>query len=275
MKLHLIPVFVCLAASAAPPAAAQATSTPLTLIVSSETAPAGGWVQIKVFAAAPCQITFGILALDFDPTVFGDVGEVAVFSATGDAWGSREVNGNRIVADLWSSSGGIGQLPGVPLLVVSMPVHAGLPKGRATSVTVDPSYTYLADANREYYSLTSVPGTIGFDGALSIQSMAPGGGLLPAGTAIQIAGTGFDASTTASLDGVSISPSQFLSSQQMKVTLGAPAELTGKHLHLGNAAGEQADYFSALPQAGQFFPLTTYRTAHWPPPPLLAGIGWC
>ena len=87
----------------------EATSD-LDLIVSSETAPAGGWVQIKVFAFEPCQISSGALSMDFDPTIFGDIAEVAVFSATGDAGGYAHVSGQHVDAHFTSPSGGIGQL---------------------------------------------------------------------------------------------------------------------------------------------------------------------
>ena len=75
--------------------ARHAAETPsnLTLVVSNETAPAGGWVQIKVYAAAPRQITAGALSMDFDPAVFGAIADVAVFSATGDAAGYAHVSG--------------------------------------------------------------------------------------------------------------------------------------------------------------------------------------
>jgi hypothetical protein len=62
-------------------------NTPLTLEVSNATAPPGGWVQIKVFSATPQLISTGGIALNLDPTVFGPVADVAVFSADGDAYG--------------------------------------------------------------------------------------------------------------------------------------------------------------------------------------------
>src|ERR1035438_3089470 len=74
----------------------------LALQVSSETAPAGGWAQIKVYAAAPHLEAGGSIAGDVDAAVFGDIANVAVFSATGDALGydRSQSGGSRRVCDM-------------------------------------------------------------------------------------------------------------------------------------------------------------------------------
>ncbi|MGO9262018.1 MAG: IPT/TIG domain-containing protein [Bryobacteraceae bacterium] len=82
---------------------------------------------------------------------------------------------------------------------------------------------------------------------MSIQSVSPAGGLLPAGSTVEINGMGFDASTLVQMGGVSISSTQFLSSQQIGIILDAATELTGKRIHLTDSAGEQFDYFPSLP----------------------------
>ena len=64
--------------------------------------------------------------MDFDPSIFGTVGQIAVFSATGDQISYANVTGQ----DIWScisislSSAGIGQLPGLPVFTVCLPVLA-------------------------------------------------------------------------------------------------------------------------------------------------------
>jgi uncharacterized protein (TIGR03437 family) len=247
------------------PASAQSAGPSLTLVVTNETAPAGGSVQIKVFAAAPCRITSGTLVLRLDFPIFGGPSDAMVFSANGDAWGSWNIY-NRVYGQFTSPSGGIGQLPGLPVLVQPVSVAAGLAKGTTANVTLDLSASYLYDLNGNLYSITAIPGTITIGGTLSIQSVTPGGGPQLVGTVIRIAGTGFDASTTATLDGLSIAPPQLMSPHQIDLTLGSTAELTGRRLHLANAAGEQADYFCSLPQGGLIFPLTTFETVSSPYP---------
>ncbi len=251
-------VLLCAALSA------QSAGPALTLIVANETVPAGGWVQIKVFAATPCNITSGTLGLDFGSASFEASGDAMVFSATGDVWGSWYTY-SRVRGQFTSPSGGIGQLPGLPVLVLPVQV-AGLATGTAMSVTVDLFASQLYDPNGKLYTITAVPGTITIGGTLSIQSVTPGGGPQLVGTVIRIAGTGFDASTTATFDGLSTAPPQLLSPQQIDVTLDSTAELTGRRLHLANASGEQADYFLSLPQGELIFPLTTFENVYSPYP---------
>jgi hypothetical protein len=66
---------------------------------------------------------------------------------------------------------------------------------------------------------------------------------------VQINGTGFDSSTTVEIADVSIASTQLVSSQQINVTLAGDTEMTGKRVRLRNSAGEQIDYFPALPGA--------------------------
>jgi len=243
----------------------------LALVVSSETAPAGGWVQFKVFASVPSQIASGAIAMNFDSTVFGPFTNVTVFSATGDAAGYVTVYANQMNADFTSTSGSIGQLPGLPILTVSIPVLPGAQQGTSTAVTVDLSCSNLSDASRNAFSLTVASSTFRVGGSLYVQSVTPAGGPLPAGAAIQIAGAGFDSSTAVTWDGVDLASVQVLGAGQITVTLGAPTEMTGKHLHLTNSAGEQVDYFPALsscPADGPsnlwpLVPLPTYQTVQW------------
>jgi uncharacterized protein (TIGR03437 family) len=77
--------------------------------------------------------------------------------------------------------------------------------------------------------------------------MTPGGGLLPADAVVQINGSGFDPGTTVSIDDVSIALEQYISPQQLELTLGAQTEMTGKHVHVMGSAGGEVDFFPSLP----------------------------
>jgi uncharacterized protein (TIGR03437 family) len=250
---------------------ARTAAPAFNLVVSDETAPSGGWVQFKVSLAQPRQIRDGQLSMDFDPGVFGNISNVAVFSGAGDAAGYANVAGNHLDAHFYSTSGGIGQLPGLPVMVVSMPVLAGLAKGTSTGVTVDMADSGFNDTAGNQYQAAVVPAVFRVGGALSIQSVTPGGGELPTGAMLQIRGAGFDASTSATLDGASVAAVQWIGPGQMLVTLGAGAEMTGKHLRLNNAAGEQVDYYASLPSAPSdapstvwpLVPLNTYELVNW------------
>ena len=73
----------------------------------------------------------------------------------------------------------------------------------SSSITVDPTKAPWLNGNSTY-SVNANPGTFTVGGTLSIQDVTPAVGLLPAGTVLTINGTGFDATTTVAIDGVSL-----------------------------------------------------------------------
>jgi hypothetical protein len=97
------------------------------------------------------------------------------------------------------------------------------------------------------YSVSVATGDLTVGGTLSIQNATPGGGLLPSGQVLRLDGSGFDATTTVTIDGSAISTPRVLSSQQMELTLLGSTELTGRHMVVKNAAGESVVFFPALP----------------------------
>lgn len=206
-------------------------------------------MQLKVSLAAPALVASGSISMDFDPAVFGSIARVAAFSATGDQIGFANAQGLHLDAQFSSPSAGIGQLPGLPVFAVWLPVLPGAAPGAVASITVDPTGSAWKDPLGNQYSVTVNPGKVTVGGTLSVASVTPGGGLIPAATVIQITGTGFNSTTTVSIDGVSVSAVQFVSSQEIDVTLGAPTEMTGKHVRVANATGAAVDYYAALPSA--------------------------
>ena len=229
----------------------------LTLQVSAEDTPVGGTVQVKIFLAAPRQVSSGAIAIDLDPSVFGEITNVALFGAAGDVAGYARVYAGHVDAHFRSASGSIGQLPSLPVLTITVPVLAGVPAGTTSLLTLDPSGNpnnndlqsgpAWQDPSGNTYSVSVLPATFHVGGSISVQSVSPAGGLLPRGSAIQINGTGFDSSTAVEMLGVSIASTQFVSSQQINVVLAGDTEITGKRVRLTNSAGGQIDYFPALP----------------------------
>jgi hypothetical protein len=200
-----------------PLALSAQTTKPLTLQIFAENTPAGGWVQIKVFTTTPALVQSGSISMDLDPTIFGSISQVAVFSAAGDAIGYANVSGRHVDAHFSSPSGGAGQLPELPLFVVSVPVNGGAPPGGQTQLTLDPTAPVLQgpdgnlisymwqDPQENPYSVTVIPAQFTVGGKLSVESVTPGTGLFPAGTVLQMQGTGFDASTTVTVGCVNLS----------------------------------------------------------------------
>ncbi len=243
----VVPRLVLCGLCMAKAAAGQGSAPTLALKVASELGPPGGWAQIKVFASSPALIASGQVSMDLDPTVFGPIAQIAVFSATRDQIGFANVSGGHMDAHFSSPSGGIGQSPGLPVFTATVPVLASAKPGAGT-ISVDPGSGW-SDPQGNQYSMAIATGAFTVGGALSVQSVAPGGGLLPAGTVVEIDGTGFDASTGVAIDGVSLASVQYVSRQVVKVTLGGATEMTGKRVRVTSGNGAEMDYFASLPSA--------------------------
>ena len=209
----------------------------LSLQISSETAPAGGWAQIKIYSATPELVAAGRVLMKFDPAVFGSVAGAAVFSAQGDAVGVATVDGQSLDVTFSSKAGGIGQLPHLPVLTVTVAMLASVPVGTVSPITLDASRGGWLDAQNNNYSVTSAPGSVTVGGNLSVRDVTP------AGTLVRIRGTGFSSATTASIDGVSIANVQFPAPGELNLTFGGPNELAGKRLVLRNQDGDQVEQF--------------------------------
>lgn len=249
---------------------AQSTST-ISLRISSENAPPGGYAQFKISLISPALVSTASVSMSLDPTIFGPIANVAAFSATGDQLGYANLNGQQLTGSVSSSSASLGQLPGLPVFIVTVPILATAKSGTTSSIAVDPSQSPWQDQEGNSYNVSVVPGTFTVGGTVSVQSVTPGGGVLPTGTVIAVAGTGFDIATTVTIDGVNLASTQFVSAQQINVTLGGTTEMTGKHLHVLTGSGMQSTFFCSLPSSPAnttstvfpLLPLTTYANVAW------------
>ena len=250
----------------------------LTLQISSETAPSGGWAQIKISSPTPQLVASGRMVMKFDPAVFGPISSVAVFSAQGDAVGIASVSGQSLDVFVSSAAGGIGQLPRLPIVTVTIQVLASAPVGTVSTITLDASSGAgnvppgaerpWMDLQHNIYSVTVAPGSVTVGGSLSVQNLVPGGGFLPAGTLVRLNGTGFSAATSVSIDEVSVSSTQLAGPGEIDLTLGGAADLMGKRVVLRNPDGAQVEYFSAIPSVPDLAP------ANSPIQPLLPMQTW-
>ena len=144
-----------------------------------------------------------------------------------------------------SPTAGLARLTDVPLIELTITVD----KPHVISVFTDEGSTFFKDLKGTVHLLTTnavQPGAIATGGTLSVENVTPGGGLLPAGTRLDIPGTGFTSATSVTIDGVSVGAPQFVSPSLMQITLAAPIELTGKHVHVQNPDGQQVDYWPWL-----------------------------
>ncbi len=213
--------------------------------------------------------------MDLDPSVFGPVAAVDVFSAAGDQIGVADIRDRHLDAQFSSPSGGIGRLPKMPVILVTVPVLASAKPGDTASIIAATPGKPWRDVEGNRYLPSAAPAQMKVGGSLSIDSATPGGGLLPAGTRVRIDGRGFKPATAVEVEGVVVRPAEFVGPQAVYLTLGAPADLTGKRVVVRNPDGAQADFYSALrgrlrssaPETTLWpiFPLRTYVAAGgWP-----------
>jgi uncharacterized protein (TIGR03437 family) len=225
---------------------AVGATVPAALRISTETAPAGGWAQIKIYAAKPMAMAHGHLVLNLDATAFGTGAMVGLFGANGDAEGLATVTGPQIDVQFSSATGGIGQLAGLPVMVISVPVLASA-AGRTAAVS----------ATSPDSSVSVASGSVTVRGTLSVEKIPAGMGVVPAGTVVPVHGKGFTASTTVTIDGVEIASTSFVSPQEVDVTIGGATELVGKLARV-TESGVEFDYFCFQPNDPVNFPSTTY-----------------
>jgi hypothetical protein len=245
---------------------ALSSAADLQLIVSNVVAPAGATVQVSVWVATPKPITAGRCFITFDPVVFGGITQVSAFSANGDAYGAPFVKDTVLDMNFKSPSGGIGRLPDLPVFTVNVSIKPSVASGTKKSITLDVTPAPWTDLQGTPYTVSVIPGGVTVAGTLSVGDVQPGGGIRPAGTVIHIDGTGFDPKTQLSVDGLAVASYTVVSGERIDFTLGGPAELQGKRVHVRNSSGEEVEYFPSLPAEnarGQkiIFPLQVWTTA--------------
>ena len=177
---------------AVPVTSAYADDSSVTAILSSSPVSPGGTAQITLALPSSLALVTGSLVLDLDPAVFDNISAINVFSASGDQVGIANIQGRHADVQFTSNSGGIGRLRSDPVLEVTVPV-LGTAKLGATGAVTARSKTRWRDILGNTYTMSfRSPGVMIGDG-ISIQSIVPGGGPVPAGTQVQVNGQNFTA----------------------------------------------------------------------------------
>ena len=255
--------------------AGKVPQTAIELQITANDTPPGGTAQIRIALAAPIPIAGGNLSMELDPSVFGSISAVDVFSATGDQMGFSRVQDRHLDVQFYSISGGIGRLPSMPMVVVSVPVLTGAAKGSTGNISVSSTSGPWKDVQGNQYLPSDTAARLKAGGELSINAVTPGGGLLAAGTTVQVDGLGFIASSVVEIDGVVLRSAQLKGPQSFQLTLGASVDLTGKRVTVRNPDGTRAEFYCALRGRGQagtspgpivpIFPLSTFMAVDGSP----------
>jgi hypothetical protein len=169
----------------------HAADSAITALVSCPVVQPGGTAQITVTLPSPLAITHGRFQIDVDPAVFGDISAIHVFSASGDQQGAAKLEGKHAEVVFGANSGGVGRLPNVPVAEITVPVLATALADAKGAAAVQSSSLCYEVSGKQYTVSFQSPG-VAIGAGISIQSVAPGGGQLPAGTVVAINGQGLD-----------------------------------------------------------------------------------
>ncbi len=185
----------------------------------------GTVAQRRVVVSEPVAAVTGGFTVDLDAGMFGDVLDVQVFSAAGDAIGTTTIRGRHVEVRFRADSGGVGALAGLPVATIAVPVLAG-----AESGVVSVGLTDVAWTNR-WEKRVDVVGRAGMARAgarVVVSNTAPGSGIVGAGTVVRVEGAGFRADSVLEVDGVAVDAVAYVSPEVMTFTVGGETELTGK-----------------------------------------------
>lgn len=240
----LIPLAAALAfAGGKPGGTVPVPNGPPEVRVSSEVQPAGATVQVKLSLTEPRPIITGTTSASLDAGSFDSIFGVALFSPTGDVFGTATLKGTALQVNYTSPNGTFGAIAGYPLLTIAAHVRDDAAKGNVAPL--GDALTLTGSSSTQAYSFVIKPGTLTIGGSVSIHNVVPGGGMWPAGTVVHLTGNGFQNGTAIKAT-VNISNVTVVSPTQMTFVLREGAVMDGVRIDLKNPDGSSDSYYSYL-----------------------------
>lgn len=238
------------------------------LVVSSETAPAGGTVQIKFFLSAPVAAGKTQLRAALDPKFFAATVYASVFNSTGAIGRLMPVEDGAVRVD-FAFADGSGAANGYPIVAITATLRDGLADGVATEVTA---------------SISGVPvdrvvsGRVVVGRTAFIRQVAPASARLDAGDVLSIEGGGFLPEAQVEMEGVVVRESRWISPDRLDAVLGGPAEILGNRVTVRMPGTEPVEYFPS-PRVGPgggspLVPLPIEEFVAAETEDLSRGLGW-
>lgn len=216
-----------------------------TMRVSSETAPPGGTVQVKLLMTSPKPIITGLAAFDLSGVSFDSIDGINLFSPTGDVAGAAVVKGSQSELRFLSPGGTFGAVTDYPLMTAAIRLSATCFPGQVMPINLNTSASLFQDL------LGSVlfeyqQGHITVGGSISISNVVPGGGVLPAGSTFSILGTGFTPKTQITVRGMALSSVQYVSPTEFRATVKSVGRLDGTLIQAQNPDRSSDTYYSYM-----------------------------
>ena len=237
---RIVAVLAAFAAFIAVPAADNPEG--LSLRVTEETAPPGGFAQMKFELTEPKPISTGRGRMTF--AGFSQVDGIAVFSPADDTFGVAVVEDGEIGLSLRSPAAALGTLDDYPMVTVTGRVPGTTPMGAVFPFNVDRTTLDFRDAAGALYPAEIENGSLRTAPGLSISEVRPGSADVPAGGVVTVIGTGFVPATDIDLGEAEIDTTRFVSSTRIDVVLEEPARMHGMRIRARNPVGPRVEYFS-------------------------------
>jgi hypothetical protein len=131
-------------------------------------------------------------------------------------------------------------------MTVALHVRPDAVPGSQTQFSLDPSSTWMLGLLGPATLKPMTPATVTVGGTISITNVVPGGGVLPAGSAVSIQGMGFQPNTQIQLNAIKASSINVISSNEIQFTLAEATNMTGQKIQVVNPDSSQDTYFSYL-----------------------------
>ena len=239
-----------LMAAGGKPAGGGGGGTPgvLSLRLSSETAPAGGVVQVKLLLTEPSPISTGKMDFAFDSSMFSDVVGINLIAPGGDVSGTAVVTNGKLSLHFTSPKGTFGTILGYPIMTMAMKIRPYIFPGTQSFVTLNTDTSVFSGLLGAPLAAAIKPGTITVGNFPAVYNVLPGGGKVKAGDPIIIVGSGFDAGAKLSLDPAVKFQAQFVNSNTFIVTTATDFQLDGARIRIVNTdkAKSTVEYYSYL-----------------------------
>jgi hypothetical protein len=214
----------------------------LCLTFTNERAAPGGMAQVKVFVTEPQPISTGRGSIGFDG--FETIDGIALGGNDPEAQGVAIVNDGSVEISFDSPVAMLGTTKSYPLLTITGRVSSSASIGASFPVNIDAGSLRFTGASGALDLDKLEGGSITVAPVLSIDDVRPGTGLVPADGIVSILGTGFEPTTQVRLRYASIAGVQFVSPEQIDVTLAAPVSMQGMKIRATNLDLSSQTYFS-------------------------------
>ena len=212
--------------------------------VAEEVAPPGGLALVQIELTEPLPILIGDITVGKKGNVLGRICGFGLFSSSLDVIGVATQQGEQYRVRFRGFSGQIGNTEDLPVMTVAVEVDPGAPIGATGSIEIVESTLRLESPNGTVYLNDIKPGTVTV-GGISITSISPASGIVPAGTRITFNGVGFNPESRIDIEDVALTNVQYVSPTQMVATAGQTFRIENSRIRLRNDSDVQ-DFFYAF-----------------------------